>query len=117
MLIGKAVRFSVDVAINQDLKALVFDSSVAVEFMDFWFGLMQPRLELVAGGSTVKGLSIGQVLAMPVNLPPLPEQQAIAEVLTTLDDELRALDERRGKTQHLKRGMMASLLSGKVRLR
>ena len=71
------------------------------------------------GVQAVKGttLNLASLASVTVPVPPLPEQQAIAEVLTALDDELRALDERRAKTQHLKRGMMASLLSGKVRLR
>lgn len=72
---------------------------------------------LYSEATGLPSLNSRTISQITLHLPPLPEQQAIAEVLTALDDELRALDERRGKTQHLKRGMMASLLSGKVRLR
>jgi type I restriction enzyme, S subunit len=49
-------------------------------------------------------------------LPPLPEQQAIAQVLSDMDKEITALEKRRGKTQAIKQGMMQELLTGKTRL-
>jgi type I restriction enzyme S subunit len=50
-------------------------------------------------------------------LPSLPEQDAIAELLTVMDDDLAALEQRREKTRLLKQGMMLQLLTGKIRLR
>ncbi len=51
-----------------------------------------------------------------VKLPPLPEQAAIAEVLSDMDAELAALELRRDKTRALKQGMMQELLTGRTRL-
>ena len=51
-----------------------------------------------------------------VQLPPLPEQTAIAEVLSDMDAELAALERRREKTLALKQGMMQELLTGRTRL-
>jgi type I restriction enzyme S subunit len=48
--------------------------------------------------------------------PPLPEQTAIAEVLSDIDAELGALEQRRDKTHALKQGMMQELLTGRTRL-
>ena len=49
-------------------------------------------------------------------LPPLPEQSAIAAVLSDMDAELSALEARRDKTRALKQGMMQELLTGRTRL-
>jgi type I restriction enzyme S subunit len=49
-------------------------------------------------------------------LPPLLEQNAIAEVLTDMDAELDALQQRREKTRALKQAMMQELLTGRTRL-
>ncbi len=49
-------------------------------------------------------------------LPPLPEQTAIAAVLSDIDAELAALEARRDKTRALKQGMMQELLTGRIRL-
>ena len=49
-------------------------------------------------------------------LPPLPEQTAIAQLLSDMDAEIEALVCRLKKTQALKQGMMQALLTGKIRL-
>jgi type I restriction enzyme, S subunit len=52
-----------------------------------------------------------------ISLPPLPEQQAIAEVLESVDDSIRAEEERLTQLETLKRGLMQDLLTGKVRVK
>ena len=51
-----------------------------------------------------------------MKVPPLPEQTAIAEVLSDMDAGLAALEQRRDKTRALKQGMMQELLTGRTRL-
>lgn len=53
---------------------------------------------------------------LPVAAPALPEQVAIATVLSDMDAELAALEQRLAKTRALKQGMMQELLTGKMRL-
>ncbi len=48
--------------------------------------------------------------------PSLEEQAAIAGVLSDMDAELAALEQRLAKTRALKRGMMQELLTGRTRL-
>ena len=48
--------------------------------------------------------------------PPLPEQRAIAAVLSDMDAELAALEARRDKLRAVKQGMMRELLTGRTRL-
>ena len=48
--------------------------------------------------------------------PPLVEQIAIAAVLSDMDAEIAALEQKRDKTRLLKQGMMQELLTGKTRL-
>jgi type I restriction enzyme S subunit len=54
--------------------------------------------------------------AIPITLPPLREQSAIANVLSDMDAEISALGLRRDKTRSIKQGMMQQLLTGRVRL-
>ena len=63
--------------------------------------------------------NINQLIAdaIPVQLPPaVPEQTAIAAVLSDMDAELAALEARRDKSRDLKQAMMQELLTGKTRL-
>jgi len=48
--------------------------------------------------------------------PTTQEQNAIATVLSDMDDEIEALERRRDKTRELKTGMMQQLLTGRIRL-
>jgi type I restriction enzyme S subunit len=55
--------------------------------------------------------------AIPVKTAPsVPEQTAIAEVLTEMDVELATLEQRREKSRALKQAMMQELLTGRTRL-
>jgi type I restriction enzyme S subunit len=73
-------------------------------------------MKSLAQGSTRYNLSKGALLDASIQLPPLPEQIAIAAVLSDMDAELSALEVRRDKTRALKQGMMQELLTGRTRL-
>jgi type I restriction enzyme S subunit len=76
--------------------------------------------------SNIMGLRVGSglpnvqktsLLAFKLAIPQsLPEQTAIAAVLSDMDAELAALEQRRDKTRALKQGMMQEVLTGKTRL-
>jgi type I restriction enzyme, S subunit len=72
-------------------------------------------LQLVTG-TTVYHLYASDMRRFGFALPPLPEQTAIAEVLTSMDEELAVLEQRREKTRALKQAMMQELLTGRTRL-
>jgi type I restriction enzyme S subunit len=67
-------------------------------------------------GATINQITNKDLKAFRVKLPHEDEQTAIAEVLSDLDTELAALDQRRDKTRALKQGMMQELLTGRTRL-
>lgn len=116
MALGKAVAYKVDVAINQDLKALIVKQQVTVNFLLHWFTQNGERIDALGGGSTVKGISVGELKRLPILLPDITEQTAIATILSDMDAELAALDARLTKTRALKQAMMSELLTGKTRL-
>ncbi len=70
----------------------------------------------MAQGSTRYNIAKTNLLNGRFPLPPLKEQDAIAEVLSVMDDELEALTEQVSKLRMVKEGMMQDLLAGKVRL-
>jgi type I restriction enzyme, S subunit len=62
-------------------------------------------------------LNKSEMWKIEVNVPlALPEQTAIAAVLSDMDAEIAALEARRDKTRALKQGMMQELLTGRARL-
>ena len=67
-------------------------------------------------GDAVVHISAMNLARLGLHLPAHVEQIAIAEVLSDLDAELAALEQRRAKTRALKQGMMQELLTGRTRL-
>ncbi len=53
---------------------------------------------------------------VPINIPSIPEQQAIAQVLSAMDDEIESLETEKEKMMQIKVGAMDDLLTGRVRL-
>jgi type I restriction enzyme S subunit len=73
-------------------------------------------LPTLVEASTYPNIRIPEYLALEIPIPPVPEQTAIAEVLSDMDSELLALEQRRDKTRDLKQAMMQELLTGRTRL-
>ena len=84
------------------------------KFVFYKFTMIRWRSYNEASG--VPSLNAKTIENIEITLPPLPEQTAIADVLTEMDAELAALEQRREKTRALKRAMMQELLTGRTRL-
>lgn len=67
-------------------------------------------------GATINQITNKDMKAFRVKLPHEDEQTAIAAVLSDMDAEIAALEQRREKTRALKQAMMQELLTGKTRL-
>ena len=67
-------------------------------------------------GSSVIHIYHSSLETLTLQMPSLPEQRAIAAVLSAIDAEITALESRRNKTQSIKQGMMQELLTGRTRL-
>ena len=62
-------------------------------------------------------LTVEDARKLVVKLPStLEEQTAIASILSDMDNEIEALEQKLAKTRQLKQGMMQQLLTGKIRL-
>jgi type I restriction enzyme S subunit len=72
-------------------------------------------LQLVTG-STVYHLYGSDMKNFIFSMPPLPEQTAIAEVLSNMDAEITTLERDLNKYRDIKQGMMQELLTGRTRL-
>jgi type I restriction enzyme S subunit len=74
---------------------------------------------LVAGKQTTNLASISKTSLgqLPILLPSVQEQEAIADALIDMDHEIQILKERLTKTRALKQAMMQELLTGRIRLR
>ena len=116
MALGFTVQFDVDVAINQDLKALYPNKSVHNSFLKYWFEANRKKIEKLGVGSTVAGIQVSELRAQKINLPEKAEQERIVGVLEVWDEYIEKLEQKIALKEQLKRGLMQQLLTGKRRL-
>ena len=114
--------------VRQDLANTVF-SGFLIRFRDggqldlgykeHCFGLGRFRKGLLANSTFSANTNINQAVlkALWLAYPPDKEEQvAIATILSDMDAEIAALEQKRDKVHSLKQGMMQELLTGKTRL-
>ena len=62
-------------------------------------------------------INLGPISEIRLNIPSdIKEQEAIASILSDMDDEIEALEQKLAKARQVKQGMMQQLLTGKIRL-
>ena len=76
----------------------------------------QEQIKEMMSGNAITRLTLVKIRALRFVVPTVLEQTAIASVLSDMDAELAALEQRRAKTRALKQGMLQELLTGATRL-
>jgi type I restriction enzyme S subunit len=116
-LIGKAALIDAQAA------GLTFGAFMSVFRTRYWRYVFHAfRGDSIQGqirdniGATINQITNKDMRAFRLKLPPQDEQLAIAAVLSDMDAEIAALEQRRDKTRALKQGMMQELLTGRIRL-
>ena len=106
----------IDAAINQAILALVPKISIDPVYLKNAIAneINVAVHRLVQGGQPNFNASI--VCSFELNLPSLPEQKAIAEVLSTADEEIALLQRELEQEKLKKKALMQLLLSGLVRV-
>ena len=92
----------------------------AVEYGFLWIFLnsriFKDQIDLMITGGAQPNFGPYHLKRVFAPVPQPAEQTAIAEVLSDMDAELAALEQKRDKTRLLKQGMMQELLTGRIRL-
>lgn len=117
--IGKAVAFihECEAFAGGDIVILRPAASDA-KFLGYYLNSAQVQKQKASlgQGDAVVHISASALASIELVMPSLPEQTAIATVLSDMDAELAALEQRLAKTRTLKQGMMQELLTGRTRL-
>lgn len=90
--------------------------TISNKFLYFLLLFHERKIQSNVRSASVPRLDRKALVDLFVYFPSLPEQQAIASVLTSMDNELSALEAKRKKYEQIKQGMMQQLLTGRIRL-
>ncbi len=100
---------------NQGFKNIIVTGN-NVDFLYYLISKNKHELIRKACGSTFLEISKKDIDNLKFPIPPLPEQEKIAEILWTWDEAIEKLSNLIEQKKLLKKGLMQKLLTGKVRL-
>lgn len=101
---------------NQGFKNIVFNKLFLPEFVYYFLCTQKHEMQRLASGSTFAEISKKDFCKIHISAPPLPEQKAIAAVLSTADEEITALESDLLRLRQEKKALMQQLLTGKRRV-
>ena len=107
------------VAFNQDVKNISPKSQLLdVTFLLYWFLAKENKLMGMVTGTGIGAgkLDTTDLQSLDVFLPPLPEQQKIAKILSTWDKAISTTERLIENSKQQKKALMQQLLTGKKRL-
>ncbi|EJE4173299.1 restriction endonuclease subunit S [Vibrio parahaemolyticus] len=82
----------------------------------FFMQTQKSELDSKATKSAQKNINLQVLKPLTVFLPPLEEQEFIAEILLTSEQKIALLKQQKAETQQLKKGLMQKLLTGEWRV-
>jgi type I restriction enzyme S subunit len=97
---------------------VLFDFSEDIFFVKLIMDqYLQQRIKVEVNAGNTPYIKMDTLAGMEIHLPSTKSEQiAIAEILSDMDAEISALEQKREKTRLLKQGMMQELLTGRIRL-
>ena len=114
---GKTALLKIEAWINQNFAFVVPKTTLAPEYLfrNLDFSYKRIRYEGNRGGNQ-GSLNTGMVRFLRIAVPPLPEQRAIADCLSTWDQAIQTLTQLIAQKELRKKWLMQQLLTGKKRL-
>ncbi|MFW0742116.1 restriction endonuclease subunit S [Aliarcobacter butzleri] len=76
----------------------------------------QKQIKLLSTTTSQPAINMGNIRKIKLPVPQIEEQKQIAEILSTVDNKLENLKEKKQSFEELKKGLMQKLLTGEVRV-
>lgn len=114
--VGNCAMNSVPMTTNQEFKSIVPNNLHYSEFLYYMILRKKKHLIRYASGSTFLEISKQDFSRMKLNIPSLPEQKAIASVLSSADSEIKAFEKKLAVVKEQKKYLLNNLVTGTIRL-
>ncbi|WP_461604941.1 restriction endonuclease subunit S [Aeromonas rivipollensis] len=115
--IGECSIAKVPLCSSQAILGIRPKKSLYFEFLYFFLVSLKDEIKLQGQQGTQANLNAGMVKGFSLRLPCIEEQQKIADVLSTTDQEIAALQQKLDALKQEKKALMQQLLTGKRRVK
>lgn len=100
-----------------DCSTISESDDIYIKYLYYSLINIQDKIYDMQTGGAQPHVHAKDIYPIELTMPPSrAEQTAIANILTTMDNEIEALEKERDKYKCIKQGMMQQLLTGKIRL-
>lgn len=91
--VGYVALAGQELCTNQGFQSLIPKHSVLAKFLMFWIQQNRSEFESRSAGSTFKEISKSNVKSIKIELPSLPEQKRIVDLISSVDAYIEALQQ------------------------
>lgn len=110
----------VEWAFHNNFFKIKYDKNIVDKFFIYLFltsTKTQNKILSLAGTSTIPDLNHGDFYKLKIFLPQLPEQQKIANFLSSVDKKIENIREKKKNLEEYKKGMMQKIFSQEIRFK
>lgn len=105
-----------EACIGRGISSIKAKSNESQDFLYQWLLWFEPRWGSFSQGSTFESINSNDIESLKMKIPDFEEQQRIAAVLSTADQEIAALQQKFETLKQEKKALMQQLLTGKRRV-
>ena len=113
--IGDCVISNVPIATNQGFINIICNHKILNLFLLYWLRQNTRYILRYVAGTTFNEIGKSTFKKLKINLPPKPEQTAIATILSKVDEAIEATRQSIKSAEKLKKALMQNLLTGKLK--
>jgi type I restriction enzyme S subunit len=116
--VGDVNIANMDYCIGRGLASISFKNGYGYnEYLFYCLQFLKPLLEKEGYGSTFKAINKEVLTKFQIQLPPLEEQQEIAQMLQSIDQRIEKEEKYKNALQNLFKSLLHNLMTGKIRVR
>ncbi len=116
--VGDVNIANMDYCIGRGLASISFKNGYGYnEYLFYCLQFLKPLLEKEGYGSTFKAINKEVLTKFLIPLPPLEEQQKIAQILQSIDQRIEKEEKYKNALQNLFKSLLHNLMTGKIRVR
>ena len=101
--------------IDNNMMGYILDEKI-VHYRFIHYIFLNTQLGKLVSTTALPSLNGREISEIEHYIPKVEEQIAIATILSDMEEEISALEQKRDKTRYIKQGMMQELLTGRIRL-
>ena len=114
--VGNVAISQHEACIGRGISSIKAKSNESQDFLYQWLLWFEPRWGSLSQGSTFESINSDDIKSLKMKIPYLEEQQKIAAVLSSADQEISALQQKLEALKQEKKALMQQLLTGKRRV-